>query len=106
MPEERKPKPPPAGLVYGSIVYWLTIAGSVIAVIGSVIAFISQANLAPTSYWISSIWRGESTREIWEGTISSPLVGHWYLHHLATGDGLAALGISVGIFAVTLAGRA
>ncbi|MFC1953500.1 DUF1634 domain-containing protein [Chloroflexota bacterium] len=101
--EKEKIKPPLASLVYGSVVYWVTIIGSVIALIGSVIAFISQANFVGTSYWFSSLWQGGSTQEIWEGTGGSPPVGHWYLSHLTAGDGLAALGISVGVFSVTLA---
>ena len=103
MPEKMKPKPSFSGLTYGFIVYWVTIAGTVVTIIGSVIAFISQANFAKTSYWISTVWQGQSTREIWGTLVDSPLAGHWYIHHLATGDGLSAFGISTGIFAVTLA---
>ncbi len=103
VPEEVKPKPPLASLVYGSVVYMVTIIGSVIAIIGFVIAFVSRASFVEPSYWFSSLWQGESTQKIWEGVGGSPPVGHWYLPHLATGDGLAALGISVGVFSVTLA---
>ena len=101
--EKTKPRPPLSGLVYGLIVYWITIAGSIVAIIGSVIAFVSHDNFANTSYWINSIWLGKSPVEIWEFLIDTPLVGHWYLHHLATGDGLSAFGISIGIFSVTVA---
>jgi len=103
VPEEENSRPPTAGLVYGSVVYIVTMLGSVIAIIGSVVAFISQANFVKPSYWFSSLWQGESTQEIWEGVGSSSPVGHWYLPHLATGDGLAAVGISVGVISVTLA---
>ena len=103
LPEEVKTQPPLASLIYGSIVYVVTIIGSVIAIIGSVIAFVSSANFVEPSYWFSSLWQGESTENIWEGAGGSPPVGHWYLSHLATGDGLAALGISVGILSVILA---
>ncbi len=96
-------KPAFEGRVYGAIVYWITIAGSIITIFGSAIAFVTKANFVAPSYWISSVWQGKSTAEIWGEAASSPPVGHWYIHHLATGDGLIAFGISIGIVSVTVA---
>jgi len=103
MSVEEKPKQSTAGLTYGFIVYWGTIIGSIISAIGTVVVFTTQHNMAKPSYWITSIWKGESTRVIWEGIIDSPMVGHWYLQNLSFGDSLSAFGISVGVFSVTLA---
>jgi len=100
---EEKPKQSTAGLTYGFIVYWGTIAGSIISAIGTVIVFTSQHNLMKPSYWITSIWEGKSTRVIWSGIIDSPTVGHWYMQNLSFGDSISAFGISVGVFSVTLA---
>jgi hypothetical protein len=99
MPGE-KLKVPFAGLVYGEIVYWGVMLGSLIVMVGSILAFITRDNFVPVSYWLSSVWKGESTSQVWEGITGSLPVGHWYFSHLATGDGLTALGISLAVFSV------
>ncbi len=97
--EEEKPKAQLAALIYGEIVYWGVLLGSVIVIIGSVLAFLGD-NYIPASYWLSSIWKGESVHEIWKGATGALPMGHWYLAHLTTGDGLTAFGLSLGVFAV------
>ena len=87
---------------YGELVYWSTIAASVIVTIGSLIAFVTRDNFVSTSYWISAVWDGKSTEEIWDGAAGSVPEGHWYLSHLTTGDGLQALGLSVALISITL----
>jgi hypothetical protein len=88
-----------AALIYGEIVYWGVLLGSVIALIGSVLAFLGD-NFVPVSYWLSAVWQGESVAQTWEGATGSLPMGHWYLSHLTTGDCLTALGLSLGVFAV------
>ena len=94
-----RPKPPLAALIYGEIVYWGVLLGSVIAIIGSTLAFLGD-NFVPVSYWLSTIWKGESVAQTWEGATGSLPMGHWYLSHLTTGDALTAMGLSLGVFAV------
>jgi hypothetical protein len=94
-----RPKPPLAALIYGEIVYWGVLLGSVIAIIGSVLAFMGDS-FVPASYWLSAVWKGESVAQTWEGATGSLPMGHWYLSHLTTGDSLTALGLSLGVFAV------
>jgi len=97
--KEDKPKPPLAGLIYGGVIYWGVLAGSIIVIIGSVLSFLGD-NFVPVSYWLSTIWKGESPTQIWKGATGSLPMGHWYLSHLTTGDGLTALGISLAVFSV------
>ena len=92
-------KTPLAGVIYGGIVYWGVLAGSLIVIIGSVLAFLGD-NFVPVSYWLSTVWQGESVSQIWQGATGSLPMGHWYLSHLSTGDALTALGLSLGVFAV------
>jgi len=94
-----KPKPPIAGIIYGEIVYWGVLLGSLIVIVGSMLAFFGD-NFVPVSYWISSIWKGETVLQTWQGATGALPNGHWYLSHLTTGDGLSALGISMGVFSV------
>ena len=94
-----KPKPPIAGIIYGEIVYWGVLLGSLIVIVGSMLAFFGD-NFVPVSYWISSIWKGETVLQTWQGATGALPNGHWYLSHLTTGDGLSAFGISLGVFSV------
>ncbi len=89
-----------AGRVYGEIIYWGTILGSVISIIGSVITFVTKNNYIDPAYLISSIWQGKSVKEIWEGATGSLPNGHWYIHHLFTGNGLSMAGLAFGVFVV------
>ncbi len=93
-------KPPFAGLIYGGIIYWGVMIGSLIVIIGSVLAFITRDNFVPVSYWLSSVWKGDSPDQLWQGITGSLPMGHWYFSHLTTGDGLTALGISLSVFSV------
>lgn len=100
MAEETRPKPSLAGRVYGETVYWGTIIGSVIAIIGSTIAVIVKNNVIELSYAFSAIWEGKDTASIWKGAIGALPEGHWYLSELLTGDGLTMFGLALGVFAV------
>ncbi len=100
--KEVKPKPPLAGLLFGETIYWGVMLGSVLVVIGSVLSFLGD-NYVPVSYWLSASWKGEHLAEIWKHAPGGPgglPMGHWYLPHLTTGDGLCAFGISLGVFSV------
>ena len=100
MTAENKPKPPFAGVVYGEIIYWGVWFGSLLVMIGSILAFLTEASYISPSYCISSIWQGMSSEQIWQETIGSLPRNFWYLFHLKTGDGLAAFGLSLGVFSV------
>ncbi len=99
MPHE-KLKAPFAGLVYGQIIYWGVMFGSLIVFVGSMLAFMTRDNYVPVSYWLSSVWKGDSPSRIWQGITGSLPMGHWYFSHLTTGDGLSAFGISLAVFSV------
>ena len=76
--EKDQVKAPLAGVIYGGIVYWGVLAGSLIVIIGSVLAFLGD-NYVPASYWLSTVWQGESVSQIWQGATGSLPLGHWYL---------------------------
>jgi hypothetical protein len=97
---QEKLKAPFAGLVYGQIIYWGVMLGSLVVMIGSMVAFLTRDNYVPVSYWLSSVWKGESPLQLWKGITGSLPMGHWYFAHLTTGDGLSAFGISMAVFSV------
>ena len=89
-------------LAYGEPVYWLTLVSSMVVIIGGIVAFVTRSNFVSTSYWISAVWKGESSEQIWEGAGSAAPEGHWYLFHLTTGDGLQAMGISIALLGISV----
>lgn len=96
-----KPQPPASGLIYGGTVYWLTYAGSIITVIGSVLCFTTTSNYIDPSNLISAMWEGKSASDIWMSSIGALPNGHWYIPHILKGDGLTEFGLAVGVFSVT-----
>ena len=94
------PVVPLAGVVYGDMIYWGTIAASVLTLLGQTINFVTTHNYMSPNYLLSAIWQGKSVEEIWvEGAGALPQ-GHWYLAHLSTGDGLTTAGLALGVFTV------
>ena len=95
-----KPVAPFAGIVYGDMVYWITIAATVMVLAGSIITFVTTNNYIDPSYMLSAIWEGKTVEEIWQGAIGAQPNGHWYLPHLTTCNGMTAGGIALGVFSV------
>ena len=95
-----KPVVPVSGVVYGDIVYWITIAATIVVILGSIISFVTTNNYIDPNYMLSAIWEGKNVEEIWVGAVGAQPDGHWYLPHLTTGNGLTAFGIALGVFSV------
>ncbi len=96
-----KPKPPLSALIYGEIVYWGTLAGCIISLIGTFITFVfPKKNVLDPAYVLSSLWAGKTAKEIWIGALGSEPMGHWYLSNLTCGDALQMLGLAIGVFTI------
>jgi len=89
-------------LIYGEPVYWATVIGSFIVVIGGLIAFLTTNNFIDTGYWISAVWDGATKEEIWMGAGQVEPSGHWYLSYLTTGDGLQVAGLAVALLSINV----
>jgi len=100
MTQDVRPEPTLSALIYGETIYWGTILGSLIAIIGSTIAFLWQTNVMDPGYVFTAIWEGKTNAEIWKGGFGSLPNGHWYLSSLSSGDALAMLGLALGVFVV------
>ena len=95
-----KPVAPFSGIVYGDLVYWITIAATLMVIVGSIITFVTTNNYIDPSYMLSGVWEGKTVEEIWKGAVGAQPDGHWYLPHLTTGNGMTAGGIALGVFCV------
>jgi uncharacterized membrane protein YidH (DUF202 family) len=89
-------------LIYGEPVYWATVIGSFIVVIGGLIAFLTTNNFIDTGYWISAVWDGLPKEEIWLGAGQAEPSGHWYLSYLTTGDGLQVAGLAIALLSINI----
>lgn len=97
---EQRPEIPQSGIIFGDIIYWVTIVATVIVLIGSVVTFLSQGNYIEPSYLLSAIWEGKNVDDIWKGGVGVLPEGHWYLEHITKGDGMTTFGLALGVFSV------
>jgi Ni,Fe-hydrogenase I cytochrome b subunit len=95
-----RPVAPFSGRIYGEIVYWGTVLGTVVAIIGTIYSFLSKEEYLSTAKSISGIWQQKSVETIWQETVGHLPQGHWYLDHLTEGSGLTELGLAIGVFMV------
>jgi len=93
---------PLSGVVYGNIIYWGTILGTVVSIIGSIITFTTDLNLVDPINELSAVWQGKSVDEIWISAGTTAPNHHWYLSLYATGNGLTMGGIAIAVFSVTI----
>jgi len=60
-----KPVPSKEGIICGDILYWITLLGTVVALIGLVFGFITDNDYNSPSSWVSSVWDGRDTKGVW-----------------------------------------
>lgn len=90
----------PADRAYGEIVYWGTIAASILVIISITLAFTGMRDVMDPAYLFSSIWSGKSAGAIWLGATGHMPDTYWYLQQLRNGDSLVMFGIVLGVFSV------
>lgn len=92
---EEKPKPPTVGIVYGEAVYWITLIGMIIGIVG-VGMYLSGSGLMNPEF-MDGLLKGEDPHTLWEkySKIGELPEGHWYINYIAYGDSIAMLGIVI-----------
>jgi len=94
--ENLKSKMNRSQVVFGDIVYWLTITAAIICMIGPVMAFISMdGNVLNPHYLFANIWSGADPSTIW-GTVGEAKSGHWWISSMGSGDGFTEFGLVIG----------
>ncbi len=86
--------------VYGSCIYWLSIAAALIYTIGLLIVIAFQdRNIMDPHYVFYAIWEGKTAAAIWQEIGGGEFPGaHFWLHNLASGDGFIQFGLVLGLF--------
>ena len=92
-----RPKMPRAQIIYGEIVYWITIVSAIICMIGPVIAMSSvDNNVLNPHYLFVAIFEGKTAETIWQELGGGFPGGHFYLSHFTYGDGFTQFGLALG----------
>ena len=92
-----EPKIPLPQIVYGKIVYWLSILAAVICTIGTALAIMfPNKNFMDPHYLFFTIWGGNNPEAVWEQVGGGFPGGHFWLHSLNTWDGFTQFGLVIG----------
>lgn len=101
MRTHRKPSVPISGVVYGEIIYWLTIASSFVVLLGTTISFIEDNSLVSSTYIIQSVLSGQNVNNLWMSSEIEQVPNIvFYLATFKFGESLTILGIAFGVFSV------
>ena len=95
-PEER-PIIPRAQIVYGEIVYWITIIACIMCMVGPFIAMASPKNNVGDPYFLfTSIFEGNDAQTVWEEVAGEFPGGHFWAKNFTKGDGFTQFGLALG----------
>jgi len=97
MNDAQQPKMPRVQLVYGEIIYWVTILACLICMIGPAISVAAPDNNVLDPYKVfNAIFEGKTAEEVWQEAGDGVPGGHFYLTHISYGDGLTQFGLALG----------
>ena len=90
-------KVPTTNIIYGEIIYWITVVACIICMIGPVIAMASIGNnILNPHYLFAAIFEGKDAHTVWEKVGGGFPGGHFYLKNLTKGDGFTQFGLALG----------
>ena len=93
----KNPKIQRSQIVFGDIVYWLTVAAAIICMVGPVVAFASMdGNVLNPHHLLANMWTGMEPETVWETAGEVEIGGHYLVRNLAAGDGFIQLGLILG----------
>lgn len=94
----RIPAMPMSQIVYGEIVYWVTIAAAMICIVGPALALMfMDSNVMNPSFTFGAIFAGKSAAEVWSLSQAGGFPGgHFYASNFLTGDGFTQFGLAIG----------
>ena len=97
MSADERPKMPRAQLVYGEIVYWITILSCIICMVGPVIAMSNVENNTLNPHFLfAKIFEGKNAAAVWQEVGGGFPGGHFYFKNFTMGDGFTQFGLALG----------
>jgi len=98
MTSDQRPQMPVVQIVYGEIIYWITIVAAIVCMIGPCISVaMPDNNVMNPHYLFSAIFAGKDPAAVWNevGKDGFP-GGHFYIKYFKTGDGFTQFGLALG----------
>jgi hypothetical protein len=97
MTTQERPKIPAAQILYGDIVYWITVLACIFCTIGPFIAIWNvDNNVGNPHYLFAAIFEGKSPTEVWEIVAGGFPGGHFWFDNFTKGDGFTQFGLALG----------
>ena len=97
MEKEEKYKIPLEQVVYGDVVYWVTIVAAIICMVGPLLSMIFvEDNILNPHYLFAAIFAGNDPESIWKEVGNGFPGGHFWYTNPTSGDGFTQLGLVLG----------
>ena len=94
---QEKPQMPRAQIVYGEVVYWVTIVACIICMVGPVISVAAPENNVLNPFKLfNAIFQGKDAATIWQEVGGGFPGGHFYFKKFFYGDGFTQFGLALG----------
>jgi hypothetical protein len=86
-----------AGRQCGTMIYWGTLAGALLVILGSFVSMVMGHNLMNVEAQFDALWQGQNLAAIKQAGGMDSSHRHWYLPPSWRGDTLIMLGLVTGI---------
>lgn len=97
MSTQDRPVIPKVQVIYGEIIYWLTILACIVCMIGPVISVANPDNNVLNPYRLfGAIFEGKSPQEVWQDVGGGFPGGHFYFGNFTKGDAFTQFGLALG----------
>jgi hypothetical protein len=84
-------------IVFGDIIYWVTVVAALLCMIGPALSFAAMGdNLLNPHHLFSQIWSGADPASIWATAGGGAVEGRNWLYNFAGGDGITQIGLIIG----------
>jgi len=97
MTPEKRPPIAAAQLLYGEIVYWITIVSCLVCTVGPLFAMMwVDKNIGNPHFLFAAIFAGHDAQTVWHEVAGGFPGGHFWYNNFFTGDGFTQFGLALG----------
>lgn len=94
---EERQRIPLAQVLYGDIVYWITIVAAITCMLGPLLSMVFvDRNVLNPHYLFAAVFSGKDVETIWSEAGHGFPGGHFWYHYPTYGDGLTQMGLALG----------
>ena len=97
MDSEQRYRIPVEQIIYGEIVYWITIGAAIVCMIGPLLSMVFvDENVLNPHYLFAAIFAGKDAQTIWKEVGNGFPGGHFWYKYPNSGDGFTQFGLAMG----------